>query len=93
MKQIKFVITSDYNSFQYHISTRDYLTVWSGNATLDDPLGVFWTSFDNFKYIQNRIKSPKDGIITLFDTEEEANRVADELGVTGYTVRKILWEV
>ena len=87
MKQIKFVITSDYNS------TRDYLTVWSGNATWDDPLGVFWTSFDNFKYIQNRIKSPEDGTITLFDTEEEANRVADELGVTGYTVCKILWEV
>ena len=93
MKKIKFVITNDYNHFLNGVFIRDYLTVWSGNATWDDPFGVFWTSFEKFKYIQNRIKSPEDGTITLFDTEEEANRVADELGVTGYTIRKILWKV
>ena len=93
MKKIKFVITRDYNDFLYNIFDRDYLTVWSGNSTWDDPFGVFWTSFENFKGIQNRIKSPEDGTVTLFDTEEEADRVAQELNVSGYTIRKILWEV
>lgn len=93
MKRIKFVITRDYINLEFDIFTRDYLTVWSGNATQYDPFGVFWTSFKKFKDIQNRIKSPEDGTITLFDTEEEANRVAHELNVSGYTVRKILWEV
>ena len=72
MKKIKFVITHDHDDFLYDIFDRYYLTVWSGNATWDDPFGVFWASFENFKDIQNKIKSPEDGLITLFDTEEEA---------------------
>jgi len=88
MKELKYVITNDLFG-----STRDYFMVWAGNSTYDDPFGMTWTRFDTFAECQRQIMvSDKLGTLTLFNTEEDAERFANKCDLSGYKIRQILFD-
>lgn len=87
MKQVRFVISSD-------TFGRNYLAISVWNCTLDDPVGVFWTSFKNWEILQKEIAKHSDfGRITAFKTREEAESVCREFNIKDYTIREILMDV
>ena len=88
MKELKYVITTEFGN------SRDFFMIWDGNYTIDDPLGMTWTSFEVFAKCQRQIMvSAKLGTITLFDTVEDAERCANECGLSNYTIRQILFDM
>ena len=88
MKELKYVITTEFGN------SRDYFMIWSGNETYDDPLGMTWTHFEVFAKCQRQIMvSDKLGKLTLFNTAEDAKRLADECGLSNYTIRQILFDM
>lgn len=87
MKELKYVITTEFGN------SRDFFMIWDGNNTLDDPLGMTWTSFKVFAKCQRQIMvSDRLGTLTLFNTAEDAKRLADECGLKDYAVRQILFD-
>lgn len=87
MKELKYVITTEFGN------SRDFFMIWDGNYTLDDPLGMTWTNFEVFAKCQKQIMvSAKLGTLTLFNTAEDAKRLADECGLENYTIRQILFD-
>lgn len=87
MKQVRFVISDD-------TFGRNYLAISAWNYTLDDPVGIFWTSFTNWKTLQKQIaEHPDFGRITAFKTKEEAESVCREFEIKNYTIREILMEM
>lgn len=87
MKELKYVITTEFGN------SRDFFMIWDGNYTLGDPLGMTWTSFKVFAKCQRQIMvSDRLGTLTLFNTAEDAKRLADECGLKDYTVRQILFD-
>lgn len=89
MKRPMFVITNDYTNFLHDEFERYYYVV-----CYDDPFGYMWVSFNIFKDSQNLIReNPEYGTSTVFRTEEAAHEFANRIGLSGYTVREILWEV
>lgn len=87
MKELKYVITTEFGS------SRDFFMIWTGNETYDDPFGKTWTHFEVFAKCQRQIMvSEKLGRLTLFNTAEDAKRLADEFGLENYTVRQILFD-
>jgi hypothetical protein len=53
-----------------------------------------WTRFEVFAKCQRQIMvSTKNlGTLTLFNTAEDAERLADECGIKDYTIRQILFD-
>lgn len=87
MKELKYVITTEFGN------SRDFFMIWDGNYTLDDPLGMTWTHFEVFAKCQRQIMvSDKLGTLTLFNTAEDAERLANECGLKDYTIRQILFD-
>lgn len=87
MKELKYVITTEFGN------SRDFFMIWSGNETYDDPFGMTWTHFEVFSKCQRQIMvSAKLGTLTLFNTAEDAERLADECGLKNYTIRQILFD-
>jgi len=87
MKELKYVITTEFSN------SRDFFMIWSGNETFDDPFGMTWTHFEVFAKCQRQIMvSDKLGKLTLFNTAEDAKRLADECGLENYTIRQILFD-
>lgn len=87
MKELKYVITTEFGN------SRDFFMIWDSNYTLDDPLGMTWTSFNVFAKCQRQIMvSDKLGTLTLFNASEDAKRLADECGLENYTIRQILFD-
>lgn len=87
MKELKYVITAEFGN------SRDFFMIWDGNYTLDDPLGMIWTHFEVFAKCQRQIMvSARLGTLTLFNTAEDAERLADECGLKDYTIRQILFD-
>lgn len=87
MKELKYVITTEFGK------SRDFFMIWAGNETFDDPFGMTWTSFEVFAKCQRQIMvSDKLGTLTLFNTVEDAERLADECGLKNYTVHQILFD-
>ena len=88
MKELKYVITTEFGN------SRDFFMIWDGNYTIDDPFGMTWTSFEVFAKCQRQIMvSDKLGKLTLFNTAEDAKRLADECGLSNYTIRQILFDM
>ena len=87
MKELKYVITTEFGN------SRNFFMIWDGNYTLDDPLGMTWTNFRVFEKCQRQILvSEKLGRLALFNTVEDAKRLADECGIENYTIRQILFD-
>ena len=87
MKELKYVITTEFGN------SRDFFMIWAGNETYDDPFGMTWTHFEVFAKCQRQIMvSAKLGTLTLFNTAEDAKRLADECGLENYTIRQILFD-
>lgn len=87
MKELKYVITTEFGN------SRDFFMIWDSNYTLDDPLGMTWTSFNVFAKCQRQIMvSDKLGTLTLFNASEDAKRLADECGLENYTIRQTLFD-
>ena len=88
MNALKYVITTEFGK------TRDYFMIWDGNSNYDDPFGMTWTSFEVFRKCQRQIMvSAKLGTLTLFDTVEDAKRLADECDLENYKIRQILFDM
>jgi hypothetical protein len=87
MKELKYVITTEFGN------SRDFFMIWAGKETYDDPCGMTWTRFEVFARCQRQIMvSDKLGTLTLFNTAEDAERLADECGLENYTIRQILFD-
>lgn len=87
MKELKYVITAEFGN------SRDFFMIWGGNSTFDDPFGMTWTNFEVFAKCQRQIMvSARLGTLTLFNTAEDAERLADECGLENYTIRQILFD-
>lgn len=87
MKELKYVITTEFGK------SRDFFMIWSGNETYDDPFGMTWTRFEVFEKCQRQIMVSKElGTLTLCDTAEDAERIANECDLKNYTVRQILFD-
>ena len=87
MKELKYVITTEFGN------SRDFFMIWEGNSNYDDPFGMTWTHFEVFAKCQRQIMvSEKLGTLTLFDTAEDAKRLADECGLENYSIRQILFD-
>ena len=87
MKELKYVITTEFGN------SRDFFMIWDGNYTFDDPFGMTWTNFRVFEKCQRQIMvSARLGTLTLFNTAEDAERLADECGLKDYTIRQILFD-
>lgn len=87
MKELKYVITTEFGNSKY------FFMIWTGNETFDDPIGMTWTHFEVFAKCQRQIMvSDKLGTLTLFNTAEDAKRLADECGLENYTIRQILFD-
>lgn len=87
MKELKYVITTEFGNSKY------FFMIWAGNETFDDPIGMTWTHFEVFAKCQRQIMvSDKLGKLTLFNTAEDAKRLADECDLKNYTIRQILFD-
>lgn len=89
MKEIRYIITEK-NS---RGSSRNYLMVWDGNGTIEDPYGRTWTSFETFRKCQEQISvNPGLGIPTTFNSKEDAENFIRDFHISNAKVIQILFD-
>jgi len=83
---IKYVLSNDFSN------SRLYLLSWDVNSTVDDFMGLTWSSYSDFLKVQKMISvNPSLGTPTCFTSKEEAEQFAKEYKIKRYVIRKVLY--
>lgn len=83
---IKYVLSNDFSN------SRLYLLSWDANSTVDNFMGLAWSSYSDFLKVQKMLSvNPSLGTSTCFTSKEEAEQFAKEYNIKRYVIRKVLY--